>query len=126
MMEKEQGAKNVKNEKGMVVQPVSMKQIKGFGFSWQEFFGQLPNATRSSVIGIGIGILPGVGAGTSNIISYIVAKRRSKHPEKFGTGVIDGVVASGSANNAGIGGAMIPLLTLGIPGDAVIAILLGA
>ena len=118
-------AENAKREHGAVVQSVSMKHIKGFGFSWKEFFGQLPNATRSSVIGIGIGILPGIGAGTSNIISYIVAKRRSKHPEKFGTGVIDGVVASETANNAGIGGAMIPLLTLGIPGDAVTAILLG-
>jgi len=118
-------AENAKREHGALVQSVSMKHIKGFGFSWKEFFGQLPNATRSSAIGIGIGILPGIGAGTSNIISYIVAKRRSKHPEKFGTGVIDGVVASETANNAGIGGAMIPLLTLGIPGDAVTAILLG-
>ncbi|MCB1778194.1 MAG: tripartite tricarboxylate transporter permease, partial [Candidatus Competibacteraceae bacterium] len=63
--------------------------------------------------------------GTSNIVAYIVAKKRSKYPEKFGTGVIDGVVASESANNASIGGSMIPLLTLGIPGDAVTAMLLG-
>lgn len=102
-----------------------MVKIKGFGFSMAEFLGQLPNATRSAVIGVGIGILPGIGAGTSNIISYIVAKKRSKTPEKFGKGTIEGVVASETANNAGIGGAMIPLLTLGIPGDAVTAILLG-
>ena len=67
----------------------------------------------------------GIGAGTSNIVAYIVAKKRSKYPEKFGTGVIDGVVASETANNACIGGAMIPLLTLGIPGDAVTAVMLG-
>ena len=59
------------------------------------------------------------------MLSYTAAKNQSKHPEKFGTGIIDGVVASETANNAGIGGAMIPLLTLGIPGDAVTAILLG-
>ena len=58
-------------------------------------------------------------------MAYIVAKKRSKCPEKFGTGVLDGVVASETANNTGIGGAMIPLLTLGIPGDAVTAFLLG-
>ncbi len=109
---------------GEVKSPIIVK-IKGFGFSLKEFFGQIPNALRSSVIGISIGILPGIGAGTSNIISYIVAKNRSRTPEKFGKGTIEGVVASESANNAGIGGALIPLLTLGIPGDAVTAILLG-
>ncbi|MDO5612524.1 MAG: tripartite tricarboxylate transporter permease [Paracoccus sp. (in: a-proteobacteria)] len=102
-----------------------MVRIKGFGFSLAEFIGQIPNAIRSALIGLGIGILPGVGAGTSNIISYIAAKKRSKTPEQFGKGTIEGVVASESANNAGIGGAMVPLLTLGIPGDAVTAILLG-
>lgn len=76
-------------------------------------------------IGIGIGILPGIGAGTSNIVSYIIAKKRSKHPEQFGKGAVEGVVASETANNAGIGSAMIPLMTLGIPGDTVTAILLG-
>lgn len=102
-----------------------MVKIKGFGFSMAEFIGQIPNAIRSGLIGISIGILPGIGAGTSNIISYIAAKKRSKTPEKFGKGTSEGVVASETANNAGIGGAMIPLLTLGIPGDAVTAILLG-
>ena len=102
-----------------------MKSIKGFGFSMVEFYSQGWNLIRSSLIGIGIGILPGIGAGTSNILSYIAAKKQSKHPEKFGKGIIDGVVASETANNAGIGGAMIPLLTLGIPGDAVTAMLLG-
>src|SRR3546814_18109693 len=85
-----------------------MKGVKGFGFSIKEFISQLPNATRSSFIGLGIGILPGIGAGTSNIVSYIAAKKRSKHPEEFGKGSIEGVVASETANNAGIGGAMIP------------------
>ena len=107
-----------------IMAPV-MKGVKGFGFSMKEFFEQIPNAFRSSVIGIVIGILPGIGAGTSNILAYIAARSRSKTPEKFGKGALEGVVAPESANNAGIGGAMIPLLTLGIPGDAVTAILLG-
>lgn len=100
-------------------------KIKGFGFSLKEFFGQLFNAIRSAIIGLGVGILPGIGGGVSCMISYSVAKNSSKNPEEFGTGIIDGVVASETANNAGIGGAMIPLLSLGIPGDAVTAMLLG-
>ena len=102
-----------------------MKGIRGFGFTMKEFIGQLPNAFRSALIGVGIGILPGIGAGTSNILAYIAARSRSKTPEQFGKGSIEGIVAPETANNAGIGGALIPLLTLGIPGDAVTAILLG-
>jgi putative tricarboxylic transport membrane protein len=105
--------------------PPVMGRVRGFGFSLAEFVGQIPNTLRSSAIGIGIGILPGIGAGTSNILAWIAARKMSKTPDEFGKGKLDGVVASESANNAGIGGAMIPLLTLGIPGDAVTAILLG-
>lgn len=118
-------AEDVKHEKKAAIQQVNMKKIKGFGFSLAELFGQSWNLIRSSAIGIAIGILPGIGAGTSNILSYVAAKKQSKTPEKFGKGIVDGVVASEAANNAGIGGAMIPLLTLGIPGDAVTAMLLG-
>ena len=99
--------------------------IKGFGFTFKEFIGQKLNALRSAVIGLIIGILPGIGGAISCMMSYTMAKNQSKYPEKFGTGIIDGVVASETANNAGIGGAMIPLLTLGIPGDAATAMLLG-
>lgn len=99
--------------------------IKGFGFSMKEFISQMPNMIRSSMIGTGIGILPGIGGGTSNIISYLTAKNRSKYPDKFGTGIIDGIVASETANNASVGGALVPLITLGIPGDTVTAMLLG-
>ena len=100
-------------------------KIKGFGFGLKEFFSQKWNLIRSSFIGIIIGILPGIGGAISGMLSYTAAKNQSKHPEKFGTGIMDGVVASESANNAGIGGAMIPMLTLGIPGDAATAMLLG-
>ena len=100
-------------------------KIKGVGFSLKEFIQQIPNAIVSALIGVGIGILPGIGGGVSCMISYTVSKNTSKHPEKYGTGIMDGVVASETANNGTIGGAMIPLLSLGIPGDAVTAMLLG-
>lgn len=100
-------------------------KMKGLGFTWKEMKAQTQNLLVSALIGLGIGILPGIGGSTSNIVAYSVAKNTSKYPEKFGTGIIDGVVASETANNATIGGAMIPLLTLGIPGDGVTAILLG-
>jgi len=100
-------------------------KMKGFGFSVKELIGQTYNTIRSSLIGIGIGILPGIGAGTANIVAYTVAKSQDKNPEKYGTGCIDGIVASESSNNASIGGAIVPLLTLGIPGDPVTAMLLG-
>ena len=81
---------------------------------------------RGSLIGFFLGILPGGGAVISSFISYAVEKKVSKHPEKFGTGLIEGVAAPESANNSATGGAMIPLLTLGIPPNVVLAMLLGA
>jgi len=84
------------------------------------------NMLRSSLIGTWVGILPGVGASVGAIVSYTVAKNASKTPEKFGTGFEDGIVAAETANNATIGGALIPLVTLGIPGSTVDAILIGA
>ena len=100
-------------------------KMKGLGFTRKDLKGNWINLIRSSLIGLGIGILPGIGGSTSNIIAYSVAKNSSKHPEKFGTGIADGILASESSNNASVGGAMIPLLTLGIPGDGATAILLG-
>lgn len=99
---------------------------KGIGVSFKEFKGQFKNFFVSSCIGTGVGILPGLGAAISNLIAYSVSKNMSKHPEKYGTGCIDGLIASETANNAVSGGAMIPLLTMGIPGDAGTAMLLAA
>ncbi len=81
---------------------------------------------RGSVLGFFLGILPGGGAVISSFVSYAVEKKCSRYPEKFGTGVIEGVAGPESANNAATGGAFIPLLTLGIPANAVMAMLLGA
>lgn len=110
---------------GKALETVKINKIKGFGFSWQEFVYQIPNAFRSALIGTGIGILPGIGGSTSGMMSYVTAKNMSKHPEEFGKGCPDGIVATETANNATIGGAMIPLLVLGIPGDGVTAMMLG-
>lgn len=81
---------------------------------------------RSSVIGTIIGIIPGAGANIACWVGYSEAKRASKTPEKFGTGIPEGVAAAEAANNAVQGGSMVPLLTLGIPGNAASAVMLGA
>ncbi len=99
-------------------------KLKGFGVKLKDFQGQVFNLVRSALMGTFIGILPGIGAGTSNIMAYSAAKNASKTPEEFGNGIKDGIIASETANNAVTGGAMVPLLTLGIPGDAGTAILL--
>ena len=83
------------------------------------------NFIRGSVIGTAIGALPGAGADIAAWISYAVSKRFSKEPEKFGTGHIEGIVDSTSANNSALGGAWIPALVFGIPGDSITAIVIG-
>ncbi len=84
------------------------------------------NMIRSSFIGTWIGILPGIGANIGSVTAYSVARNTSKTPEKFGTGHEPGIVAAESANNATVGGALIPLIAMGIPGSVVEAVLLGA
>lgn len=81
---------------------------------------------RSAVLGTFVGALPGAGADIAAWVSYGVAKRTSKNPEKFGTGCEEGVIAPTSANNAALGGAWIPALVFGVPGDAITAIVVGA
>lgn len=96
--------------------PVYMSDIKTHG----------GNMVRSSVIGTWIGLLPGIGANIAALVAYSTTKQLSTEPEKFGTGHEPGVVAGESANNASIGGALIPLITMGIPGSVTEAILIGA
>lgn len=81
---------------------------------------------RSSIIGTVIGIIPGEGAAVGAFFAYSEAKRRSKTPEKYGTGIPEGILAPETANNATVGGALIPTLTLGVPGSPAAAVLLGA
>jgi putative tricarboxylic transport membrane protein len=90
---------------------------------WSKSIGPL---LRGTVIGFFLGILPGGGAVIASFVSYAIEKRVSKHPEKFGKGAIEGVAAPEAANNSAAQGAFIPLLTLGIPSNVVMAMLLGA
>jgi len=90
---------------------------------WKDSFWPI---WRSSILGFFIGVLPGAGATIASFMAYALEKKLSQHPEKFGTGVIEGVAAPEGANNAAAGGAMVPLLTLGIPGSGTTAVLLGA
>ncbi|PST34416.1 tripartite tricarboxylate transporter permease [Enterocloster lavalensis] len=91
----------------------------------REFFKYKWTLLRTSVLGTLIGIIPATGANVACFLSYDLTKRFSKHPDTFGKGDVEGVITSECANNAVCGGAMVPLLTLGIPGDGVTAILLG-
>lgn len=104
---------------------VSLKNITGFGVTLKEYKDNVVNLIRSFFVGLWIGFLPGMGAALSNMVAYAQAKSSSKHPEKFGKGCIDGVFASEISNNASVGGALIPMVALGIPGDGTTAILLG-
>jgi putative tricarboxylic transport membrane protein len=90
-----------------------------------EIRDNIVNYLRSGLIGTFIGIVPALGAGPAGLLSYAQAKNSSAEPEKFGTGHLPGVIASETANNATIGGALIIMLTLGIPGDPATAILIG-
>jgi putative tricarboxylic transport membrane protein len=90
---------------------------------WRACRWTLPRAT---LIGFVVGVLPGAGATLASILAYLAEKRASRHPERFGTGVIEGVAAPETANNAASGGAMVPLLTLGVPGSGTTAVMLGA
>lgn len=100
--------------------------FRGMFLSLRDLRRHAVNLIRSSLIGTWVGILPGIGGSIGSILSYSAAKNTSKTPEKFGTGIEDGIVASEAGNNATIGGALIPLLTLGIPGSINDAILIGA
>ncbi|WP_056296601.1 tripartite tricarboxylate transporter permease [Afipia sp. Root123D2] len=80
----------------------------------------------STLIGVLIGILPAIGGSAANIMAYDQAKKFSRHPEKFGTGIPEGVIASESSNNANVAGSLMMIMAFGIPGDAVTAVMLGA
>ncbi|MBQ6774451.1 MAG: tripartite tricarboxylate transporter permease [Synergistaceae bacterium] len=94
--------------------------------SFKEWWGIKWLLARCSVIGTIIGILPGAGATIASFLCYSSETKLSKYPEKFGTGIIDGIAASETANNAATGGAMVPLLSLGIPGGNAAAVMMSA
>ena len=91
-----------------------------------EYKRMIRPVVMSSIIGCLVGIIPGTGASEASWFSYSQAKNMSKHPEEFGHGSVEGIAAAESANNAVTGATLIPLLTLGIPGDGTVAIMLSA
>lgn len=101
-------------------------RIKGLLPNAQEWRRSIKPIGRGTILGFLLGVLPGGGAIISSFASYAIEKKMSKHPEEFGKGAIEGVAGPETANNAATGGAFIPLLTLGVPANSVMAILLGA
>jgi putative tricarboxylic transport membrane protein len=110
------------DQAGQVIQQQVGNIFRGVGAVFRQYWR---NFIRGSVIGTAIGALPGAGADIAAWISYAVSKKFSKEPEKFGTGHIEGIVDSTSANNSALGGAWIPALVFGIPGDSITAIVIG-
>ncbi|MDO5538080.1 MAG: tripartite tricarboxylate transporter permease, partial [Desulfovibrionaceae bacterium] len=100
-------------------------RLKDFFPPVRETVSKWRSYLRASCIGTFMGILPGIGGGPGGLVAYAQEKRASKTPEKFGTGCPEGLIASETSNNAVTGGALIPMLTLGIPGDATTAIVMG-
>jgi putative tricarboxylic transport membrane protein len=106
-----------------VIQPISLRQVMKGALAVFRYPGVF---FRSSAIGSVIGIMPGVGGSTAPFVAYATAKQTSPHPETFGTGRIEGVIAPETSSNAKEGGALVPTLALGIPGSASMALMLGA
>jgi len=109
-----------------VKQEVFQTDLKGLLPSKQDWKDSGKPIVRGGLLGFLLGILPGIGAIIPTFISYALEKRLSKHPEKFGKGTIEGVAGPEAANNAATAGSMVPLLTLGIPPNVVMAVLMGA
>jgi putative tricarboxylic transport membrane protein len=116
---------NMETREGAPMLPVP-KGLRNLLPNWQELKACRFAFVNGSVVGFIIGILPGAGSTIASFISYGIEKAVSKHPEQFGNGVPEGVAAPEGANNAETGGALVPMLTLGIPGSGTTAILLAA
>jgi len=108
-------------ERGAITDKVKglLPTLSDWAASWKAIL-------RGSLLGFGVGILPGGSPVTASFVSYALERRIARQPERFGKGAIEGVAGPESANNAAVGGGMIPLLSLGLPGNAVTALLLGA
>ena len=101
---------------------LSVRQVRVIG----EILGRPFLLLWSSLVGIAIGVLPAIGGSAANMLAYDQAKKLSKRPQAFGTGIPEGIIASESANNANVGGSLVTIMAFGIPGDAVTAVMLGA
>lgn len=111
---------------GMASQPVPQVRIgnplRGWGPMFRKYW---PQQVQGNVIGVAVGALPGAGADLAAWVAYAVSRKLSKHPEKYGTGYLEGIVSAGSANNSALGSAWVPALVFGIPGDTITAIVIG-
>lgn len=110
---------------GTTAAPQPISSTGGEALSIAEFLGHWKTIIRSSLIGSGIGALPGIGAAMAAFMGYGTARKYSRTPEKYGKGTLDGVAAPEAANSAVVGGSFVPLLTLGIPGNVTTALLIG-
>lgn len=104
----------------------SIVKVTKYKLPIKDFSSNIVNVIRSWCLGLAVGFLPGMGGTLANMVAYAQEKSSSKHPEEFGHGCIDGVIAPEVANNASIGGAIIPMVALGIPGDGATAFLMAA
>ena len=118
--------KLAKNRDKDDISVMKFNDFRGFGISVSEYLSHWKCIIRSALIGAYTGLLPGIGGSSASLLSYLTAKSRSKHPEEYGEGSVEGLISSETANNACIGGAMIPLLALGVPGSSSAAIVLSA
>ncbi len=103
-----------------------VKNIRRLIPPWREIRALWPVAIRGSIIGALVGAIPAAGSAIGVTVAYAQEKRMSKNPERYGTGIPEGIVSPESANNACVGGALVPMMTLGIPGDSMTAVLIGA
>ena len=116
---------NIEKKASSLIRAEDLK-VSGARLTWVEFKGCIRTIARSTVIGTSIGMIPGVGQVVAAFMGYAAAKSASTHPETFGEGELEGVAAAEAANNAVNGPTLVPLLTLGIPGDNLTVILVGA
>lgn len=111
-------------ERALMVDPNSPKEDKRVSFAEYKSCGR--TLARSAVLGTIIGAIPGIGSSVASLVGYTAAKKASKEPEEFGKGKLEGIAAAEAANSAVVGANLIPLLTLGIPGNVAAAFLIGA
>lgn len=106
-------------------EPASLTRLGRLMPPWRNLFAEIPAALRSSSVGAFVGAIPAAGSAVAVAVAYAIEKHLSRTPEKFGKGIPRGVVAPEAANNACVGGSLIPMMTLGIPGDSITAVLMG-
>ncbi len=118
--------KLVMKDKDETLEVLKAKKFKGYGISFKEYLSQWKNILRSAFLGAYTGVLPGIGSSAASVLSYSIGKKRNKDGHLWGTGCVSGIIASETANNACIGGALIPMLALGVPGSTSAGILMSS